>query len=362
MTRKLILCAALLLSSAALYAHHGNSQHYDASNPVSLDAVITSLELVNPHAYVYFEVTDENGQAVPWRCEMSAATSLKRKGWDQQTLSAGQNITINGSLARREENVCVVTSFIFENGLEVSRATNLDEYNESSVSAPSAAKVSEQERTKMATQAQPDFTGTWVAMGRNFRRAGMAAAMGDQGGRGTDNVTATAAGMAAAEGYDPNFDNPNLQCRASDIIMAIVRDQHVNEIIQGENTIELNFGYMNVERTIHMDTDTHPENIDASLEGHSIGHWGGPVLVVDTKGFLPSTYGGNGSYMTSEEMHIIERFEFDAAEGQLLRHYALGDPLYLDGTITGTDQMIMTNEPYEEYGCKELSGSNNQRS
>jgi hypothetical protein len=369
-----ILFFILACCTANVYAHHGVAQHYDDNKPVSLDAVITSMEFVNPHAYVYFDVASNDGKMVPWRCEMAAATALRRRGWGKDTLSAGQNITVKGSLARREENVCVITGFIFEDGLEVGRITDITDYQKTKEKPKTTIALRIEERIKNATGEKPDFSGTWVTLGRTFRPGGgamgaaMGAAMGPAmggamgGGGGRNNATATEAGLAAAVGYDANFDNPNLKCRASDIIMAIVRDAHVNEIIQGEESIQINFGYMDVERTVHMTMATHPDTIVSSLEGHSIGRWEGSTLVVDTIGFLPSTYGGNGTLMTSEQMHITERFEFDAIENQLRRHYTLEDPLYINGTITGTNNLTMTDEAYEKYGCKELSGKNNERS
>ena len=365
--RSLILLI-LACSTGSIFAHHGVTQHYDPDSPVSLTAVVTKVEFVNPHAYLYFDVADENGESAAWRCEMSAATNLKRRGWNEETLKAGQNITVNGSLARREERVCAVTGFVLEDGVEISRMTDISELTTTQQEPETPVGLTEEERIPMATGKNPDFSGNWIALGVTFRgrpgaQGGGAMGMaGGMGGGGGNNATPTEAGLAAGGGYDANFDNPNLHCRASDIIMAIQRDSHANEIIQGEDIIELKFGYMNVERTIHMDMDTHPENIVPSLEGHSIGSWEGPALVIDTIGFLPSTYGGNGNYMTSEQMHITERFEFDATENQLLRKYTVEDPLYINGTITGTQNLVMTNERYEDYGCKELSGSNNQRS
>jgi len=35
-------------------------------------------------------------------------------------------------------------------------------------------------------------------------------------------------------------------------------------------------------RTIYMDGRPHPKNLDPSFFGHSVGHWEGDVLVVDT--------------------------------------------------------------------------------
>jgi hypothetical protein len=63
-------------------------------------------------------------------------------------------------------------------------------------------------------------------------------------------------------------------------------------------------------RRIYLDGRAHPEDPDLSLHGHSIGHWEGDTLVVDTVGIAPQAY-----IATSEaagipndgDMHIVER-------------------------------------------------------
>ena len=38
-------------------------------------------------------------------------------------------------------------------------------------------------------------------------------------------------------------------------------------------------------RTIYMDVKSHPKDLVPSYYGHSIGHWEGDTLVVDTRGY-----------------------------------------------------------------------------
>ena len=63
-------------------------------------------------------------------------------------------------------------------------------------------------------------------------------------------------------------------------------------------------------RRIYMDGRPHPEDPDLTMHGHSVGHWEGEVLVVDTVAIAPQAY-----IATSEaagipndgDMHIVER-------------------------------------------------------
>ena len=75
---RLKLAIVLILAAGGVHAHHSAAPHFDMETAISLDGVITELKFVNPHAYFYFDVTDESGATVNWRCEMSAATADRR--------------------------------------------------------------------------------------------------------------------------------------------------------------------------------------------------------------------------------------------------------------------------------------------
>jgi hypothetical protein len=64
-------------------------------------------------------------------------------------------------------------------------------------------------------------------------------------------------------------------------------------------------------RRIYMDGRPHPEDPDLTLHGHSIGHWEGDVLVVDTIGIVPQAYVAVSEAVgipNDGDMHVVERF------------------------------------------------------
>jgi len=63
--------------------------------------------------------------------------------------------------------------------------------------------------------------------------------------------------------------------------------------------------YMQV-RKIFTDGRAHPDDLEASFNGHSIGHWEGDALVVDSTGFKPTTM-LNQTTPHSDKLHIVER-------------------------------------------------------
>ncbi len=77
-------------------------------------------------------------------------------------------------------------------------------------------------------------------------------------------------------------------------------------------------------RHIYIDGRQHPSNFQATGAGHSIGHWEGNVLVVDTVGLTPGAVPGGG--MRSAATHLIERFEVAPGGKTMTITYTWDDP------------------------------------
>jgi len=68
-------------------------------------------------------------------------------------------------------------------------------------------------------------------------------------------------------------------------------------------------------RRIYMDGRSHPEDPDPTLHGHSIGHWEGDTLVIDTVGIAPQAYIAISEAVgvpNNGDMHIVERIHLTA--------------------------------------------------
>jgi hypothetical protein len=79
-------------------------------------------------------------------------------------------------------------------------------------------------------------------------------------------------------------------------------------------------------RRIYMDGRPHPEDPDLTLHGHSIGHWDGETLVIDTTAIVPQAYiaiSEAAGVPNNGDMHVLERV-----------HLAKPDVLYDDLEIT----------------------------
>ena len=169
-------------------------------------------------------------------------------------------------------------------------------------------------------------------------------------------VTLTEAGKKAVEKLDFSTpDNPRLRCEPTNILFDWTFDTMVNRIEQSPKSITLRYGFMNLSRTIHLDQAEHPKNLKPSLAGHSLGRWEKDVLVVDTLGFAPGVLSADARIMHSAQLHIVERFTFDAEKRALARSYVATDPLYFMGEYKGSDTMYAAEVPYERMKCEDTS-------
>jgi hypothetical protein len=67
-------------------------------------------------------------------------------------------------------------------------------------------------------------------------------------------------------------------------------------------------------RRIYTDGRGHPADPDPTFHGHSIGHWEGDTLVVDTVGILPETYIAVSEAVgipNDGDLHVIERIHLE---------------------------------------------------
>jgi len=98
----LLICSAVLFQSGIGRAHHSFDAEYDSSKPVTLTGVVTKLDWINPHAYVYLAVRDAGGAVRNYKVEMGPPYALVRGGWKRDTVKAGDTVTINGAAAAKD--------------------------------------------------------------------------------------------------------------------------------------------------------------------------------------------------------------------------------------------------------------------
>jgi hypothetical protein len=87
--------AGLTLACAApeARAHHSFTM-FDNSQTLTLTGVVKSYAFRMPHVWFFVVVTTANGGQEEWGCEMSSPNLAVRKGWNIDSLRAGDRVTV----------------------------------------------------------------------------------------------------------------------------------------------------------------------------------------------------------------------------------------------------------------------------
>ena len=120
------MTCALLAASFEARAHHSFAAEYDRDRPVTVTGKVTMLEWTNPHARLYVDALDENGETVHWDLELGPPNGLMRLGWRRDSLVPGTEVTVEGFRSRTEEFVANARSVKLADGREVFAGSAFD--------------------------------------------------------------------------------------------------------------------------------------------------------------------------------------------------------------------------------------------
>ena len=299
------LVAAMSLTSVA-GAHHSFAPHFDSNKPVSISGKVTEFEARNPHSYLHVAAVDENGRTQEYICESHGYTQLSRNGLTPAMLKAGTQVRIEGSQSRNDVHRCFFTDVYFTDGRKVN------------VNGRTDAPVSQ-------VAARHDITGTWLL-----------APMPNRSTSGPQPMieSMTAAGKAAVARYNPFKDDPVFRCDPVSVRRAWGAPGTPLSITREQDRVILRHEWMDVQRVIYLNQREHPKNGPRSSLGHSIGHFEGDTLVIETGNYsagVLNQYVETPGQPTRGLLHsaaltTVERVHLDAARQRLVVEFDMKDP------------------------------------
>jgi hypothetical protein len=83
-------------------AHHSFEAEFDPNNVVNITGVVTKLDWINPHAFVYVDSKSAAGEVKRYKIEMGPPYALTRGGWKRDTLKIGDTVTVEGAAMARD--------------------------------------------------------------------------------------------------------------------------------------------------------------------------------------------------------------------------------------------------------------------
>jgi hypothetical protein len=89
----------VLLAAIPLPAHHNLTAKFDPASTRTLSGVVTRLDWANPHVHILMDVVEGNTLR-NWAVELESTIDLERSGWGLHTLKPGDEVTVQGMLAR----------------------------------------------------------------------------------------------------------------------------------------------------------------------------------------------------------------------------------------------------------------------
>jgi hypothetical protein len=130
------------------------------------------------------------------------------------------------------------------------------------------------------------------------------------------------------------------------------------QIMQSRDMVAIRHELMHDVRIIYLDGRSHPSSSIQYLAGHSLGHWEGDTLVVDTTNFTDQTNFRGPPATTRQEishtrtLHVVERFtRVDA--NTINYQFTVEDPATWTRSWSGEYAIRAFEGPIYEYACHE---------
>ncbi len=302
------LAACLALSTTA-QAHH-SAAAFDTTANVEIEGTVVEYAFKNPHVYFTLAVDQPDGTTVEQEIEAGAGSVLLALGLTPASLEVGDHVVVSGNPNRRPGRVAL--------GREVRK-------DDGTVLPLNIASRSALPPVDASTDT---LAGTWFPPFSAF--GGMTGARRDW--------SLTEAAQEAVASFDSVAEGTHAACVPVGAPMLMAYPV-ANVITVEDDTVTFDVDWMDAKRVVHLDQTEHPADLEPTLHGHSIGHWDGETLVVDSVGFTPHREGLGFGMPSSEGKHLIERFTVSEDGKHLIYEVTIEDPAYLLEPATAGAQL-----------------------
>jgi len=127
------------------------------------------------------------------------------------------------------------------------------------------------------------------------------------------------------------------------------------QVVQGPTMVAFLFEYQTIYRMVYIDKKHPPDIMDyPEFMGHSIGHWEGDTLVIDTVGINERSWLDTAGHEHSGQLHLIERIQ-KLDDDHLKYTVTYDDPMFFTQpwSITRTFTRGKPTDRIMAYSCEE---------
>ena len=114
-----LLTAVIFAICVPVNAHHSFAAVFDVDTSVAVSGTVTKFEWMNPHAWIYIDVKDDDGESTNWAFELGSPNGLMRRGWTRKSVQVGDAISVAGYRARDGSLRGNVKSIVLADGTEL---------------------------------------------------------------------------------------------------------------------------------------------------------------------------------------------------------------------------------------------------
>jgi hypothetical protein len=92
----LAVMAGLFATTVPAIAHHSVTAAWDPEKRINLTGVVSKVDWINPHIYIYVDVKDQTGKVTTWALESIPTAAMRRAGVTREmVMGGGQPVTVN---------------------------------------------------------------------------------------------------------------------------------------------------------------------------------------------------------------------------------------------------------------------------
>jgi hypothetical protein len=117
LARILILITAILVMVQPSSGHHSHA-NYDMTEYLEVSGTVSDILWINPHIWIFLEVSNEDGQLIQWAMEGATPAQLARNGVTRDTVKLGDTISARCHQMQDDSNGCLLGYLTGTDGIE----------------------------------------------------------------------------------------------------------------------------------------------------------------------------------------------------------------------------------------------------